>query len=54
MYESSCVFSSKTNFVASGVIYLIASYDFFVNTPSPLCYIINQQQLQFAAYVVRS
>jgi len=36
--------------VANGAIYLIASYNFFVNRPS--CYAINQQQLQWAEYVV--
>jgi len=39
-------------YVVNGVIHLIASYDFFVNRLS--CCIIIQQQLQWAAYVVRS
>jgi len=36
--------------VAIGAIYLIASYNYFVNRP--LCYEINQQQLQWTAQVV--
>jgi len=31
-------------YVVNGAIYLIASWDCFLNTPS--CYVINQQQLQ--------
>jgi len=51
MYESGCAFSPRTNlYMINGAIYSIASYNFFVN--SPLCYVINQQQLQWAAHVV--
>jgi len=38
-------------YVVNGAIYLIASYDCFVNRPS--CCVINQQ-LQWPAYVVWS
>jgi len=37
-------------YVVNDVIYLIASYDVFVNTPS--CYIISHQQLQWTVHVV--
>jgi len=40
----------KPIYVVNGVIYLTASYNFFVNRP--LCYVINQQPLQWAVYVV--
>ena len=50
MYESGCAFSSRKKFMIYDAIYLIASYDSFVNRPS--CCVINQQQLQWAAYVV--
>jgi len=36
--------------MVNSAIYSIGSYDFFVNTPP--CCIINEQQLQWAAYVV--
>ena len=36
--------------MVNGVIYLIASYDFCVKRP--LCHVINEQQMQLAAYVV--
>ena len=51
MYKSGCAFSNQF-YVVNDATYLIASYDFFVNRPS--CCIINQQQLQWAAYVVQS
>jgi len=35
--------------VVNGAIYLIASYDLFVNRPS---HALNQQQLQCSVYVV--
>jgi len=38
--------------MVNGAIYLIASYDFFVDRPS--CYIINQQQLKWTRYMVWS
>jgi len=34
----------KQFYVANDAVYLIASYDFFVNGPA--CYVMNQQQLQ--------
>jgi len=40
--RSDCMW--KTVHRVNGAIYLIASYDIFVNRPS--CYVINQQQLQ--------
>ena len=36
--------------MVNGAIYVIASDDFFVNRPS--CYVIHQQELQWAEYVV--
>jgi len=36
--------------VVNGAIYLIGRYNFIVYRPS--CYVINQQQLQCAAYMV--
>ena len=44
--ESRCTFSPGTKFVVNGAIYLISSYDFFVNRPS--CCVTNQQ-LQWTA-----
>jgi len=49
MYKSGCAFSSRTNFMWErlGAIDLFASCDIFVKRPP--CYVINQQQLQWAA-----
>jgi len=38
----------KQFYVVNGAIYLISSYDFFVNRPS--CFARNQQQLQWATF----
>jgi len=45
------VLSHLEFYVVNGAIYLIASYDFIVNRTSSY-YAINQQQLQWVAYVV--
>jgi len=57
MYESDCAFlPRRLGPILCGkwcyLQYSIASYEFFCNTPP--CYIINQQQWQWAAHLVLS
>jgi len=50
MYESDGAFSSRSNYVVNGAVYIISSWNYFVNRA--LSYVTNQRQLQWAAYVV--